>query len=105
MHEHCHSTDCKKEEKIILNRISYAETTEIRHLFERRNSLTELLLIVSPEDTDLLFQITDDLNKTKTDYQNWWNLKSKEYEWVQEANQHLEINFDTGDVLLVKNNV
>lgn len=32
-------------------------------------------------------------------------MKSKEYEWVQEANQHLEINFDTGDVLLVKNNV
>ncbi len=103
MHQHNHCSDCDNEDKKLLCSVSLAERNEIRFLFERRNSLNELLLIIPQEDPLLLAQVNDDLRATQLSYQQWWDTKSKEYGWVQDDCHHWEINFDSGDVLLVKN--
>ena len=103
MTELIHSVNSSFEEKKLLSTVSLFEKNQIRRYFERNNSLKELKLIVPLEDKTLLKQINKDINQVQLDYQNWWEAKSKEYGWVHDKFHHWEINFDTGDVTIVKN--
>ncbi len=87
--------------KKIVGRVTETERDEIKTLFERRNGLTELAKILTPENIELYERLVKDLGKTGTEFQNWWNNMAEKYQWESNASGHWEINFDTCDIILV----
>ena len=77
------------------------ERDEIQSLFERRNGLNELARILTPENTELHDRLVEDIGKTSTKFQQWWDTTSLKYKWESSENGRWEIDFQTCQIFLV----
>lgn len=82
--------------------VSEQERDEIRKLFERKNGLSELAKIITADNNELYERIVMDLGETSVRFQNWWNDMSQKYNWESKENFMWEINFDTCEIFLAK---
>jgi len=84
-----------------VGQVTIEERDEIQHLFERKNGLNELAMILTP-DNDVLYQkLVKDMGEVGTQFHNWWDRMSQQYNWKGTSDGHWEINFDTCEIFLV----
>lgn len=84
-----------------VGKVTEQERDDIQALFERRNGLNELALILTADNTELYERLIKDLGETSSKFQNWWNDMSTKYNWESADNGNWEINFDTCTIYLV----
>ena len=89
----------------IVGKVTPDERAEIQALFERKNGLTELAKIISADDTELYEKLVKDMGETGTRFQQWWDEKSKKYDWESHPKGNWEINFQTCEITLVAKDV
>ena len=77
------------------------EKDEIQRLFERRNGLNELAMILTPDKEELYEKLVKDMGETGVRFQQWWNTASQKYNWEMTENGNWEINFETCEIFLV----
>ncbi|MBQ4292678.1 MAG: CXXX repeat peptide modification system protein [Muribaculaceae bacterium] len=83
--------------------VSAEERDEIQRLFERRNGLTELAKILTPDNDELYERLVADMGDTATRFQGWWNDKSAKYGWESAPEGHWEIDFNDCKIYLITN--
>lgn len=81
--------------------MSEEEKNEIQALFERRNGLMELAKIVTADNEALYEKVVNDLGKTSSRFQSWWNRMAEKYQWEGRDDGNWEIDFTTNDIYLV----
>lgn len=84
-----------------VGRVTEQERNEIQSLFERRNGLNELANILTPDNEELYNRLVEDMGKTSTKFQQWWNDTSQKYNWESSDNGRWEIDFQTCQIFLV----
>lgn len=89
--------------KKLVGQVTVEEKNEIQALFERRNGLNELAMILTPEKEELYEKLVKDMGKTGTKFQQWWNDMAQKYQWESTENGNWEINFETCEIFLVVN--
>ncbi|MBQ3349805.1 MAG: CXXX repeat peptide modification system protein [Thermoguttaceae bacterium] len=87
-------------EKKLVGKVTPEQKDEIQELFERRNSLKELFLIVPKDNQDLYERVVADMALTQKKFDQWWADRAAEYHWEGRKNGHWEINFDTCEIFL-----
>ncbi len=87
-------------EKKLVGKVTPEQRDEIQALFERRNSLKELFLVVPPNNQDLYERVVADMAQTQKLFEKWWSDRGAEYQWEGTENGHWEINFDTCEIFL-----
>lgn len=85
-----------------VGRVTEDERNEIQSLFERRNGLNELANILTPDNVDLYNRLVEDMGKTSTRFQEWWDRTSQKYDWESSENGRWEIDFQTCQIFLVE---
>ena len=88
--------------KKLVGNVTVEEKNEIQQLFERRNGLTELAKILTPENDALYEKLVKDMGETGTKFQNWWDRMADKYKWEGSECGNWEINFDTCEIYLVE---
>lgn len=89
------------EVKKLVGKVTPEERDEIQALFERKNGLLELAKILTVENGDLYEKLVKDIGETSTKFQQWWDEKSKIYNWDRHPNGNWEIDFHTCEITLV----
>ena len=88
--------------KKIVGKVTPEERDEILALFERKNGLNELaLLLNSSSDQELYEKLVMDLGETSLRFQRWWDTKAKQYCWESVKGGNWEIDFDTCEIFLL----
>ena len=87
--------------KKLVGQVTPEEKDEIQRLFERRNGLNELAMILTPDKEELYEKLVKDMGETGVRFQQWWNTASQKYNWEMTENGNLEINFETCEIFLV----
>ena len=82
--------------------VTEKERDEIKALFERRNGLNELALILTADNSELYERLVKDMGETSTKFQGWWDRMATYYRWESAADGHWEIDFDNCLIYLVK---
>lgn len=90
--------------KKLVGQVTIEEKNEIQALFERRNGLSELAKILTPDNDALYQKLVKDMGETGTKFQSWWECMGKKYQWESAPNGNWEINFDTCEIYLLINN-
>lgn len=90
--------------KKLVGQVTTEEKNEIQYLFERRNGLSELAKILTPDNDILYEKLVKDMGETGSKFQNWWDTMAKKYQWESTPNGNWEIDFDTCDIYLVDKN-
>lgn len=85
----------------VISRVTEEERNEIQTLFERRNGLTEIAKILTPDNTELYEKLVKDIGETGIKFQNWWDRMAQKYNWENQDGANWEINFDTCEIMLV----
>lgn len=88
-------------ERKLVGQVTVEEKNEIQTLFERRNGLSELAKILSPDNSELYEKLVKDMGETATKFQRWWDEKAQKYSWESANNGNWEINFETCEIFLV----
>lgn len=86
--------------KKLIGQVTVEETKEIQYLYERKNGLSELARILTPDNQELYEKLVKDLGKTQSEFQNWWTQMSQKYNWESIDGGNWEIDFDTCDIYL-----
>ena len=81
--------------KKLVGQVTPEEKDEIQRLFERRNGLNELAMILTPDKEELYEKLVKDMGETGVRFQQWWNTASQKYNWEMTENGNWEINFET----------
>lgn len=89
-------------EKKIVGSVTEQEKNEIQTLFERRNGLNELAMILTADNDALYEKLVKDMGETGAKFQDWWNRMSEKYQWESAENGHWEINFETCEIYLIQ---
>ena len=87
--------------KKLVGQVTPEEKDEIHSLFERRNGLNELAMILTPDKEELYEKLVKDMGETGVRFQQWWNTTSQKYNWEMTENGNWEINFETCEIFLV----
>lgn len=87
--------------KKLVGQVTPEEKDEIQRLFERRNGLNELAMILTPAKEELYEKLVKDMGETGVRFQQWWNTASQKYNWEMTENGNWEINFETCEIFLV----
>lgn len=87
----------------LVGQVTVEERNEIQILFERRNGLSELAKILTPDNSELYEKLVKDMGETTTNFQRWWDEKAQKYSWESVDNGSWEINFDSCEIYLVSN--
>lgn len=87
--------------KKLVGQVTSEEKDEIQRLFERRNGLNELAMILTPDNEELYEKLVKDMGETGVRFQQWWNTASQKYNWEMTENGNWEINFETCEIFLV----
>ena len=87
--------------KKLVGQVTPEEKDEIQRLFERRNGLNELAMILTPDKDELYEKLVKDMGETGVRFQQWWNTASQKYNWEMTENVNWEINFETCEIFLV----
>jgi len=85
----------------IVGQVTAEEKNEILTLFERRNGLNELAMILTAENDALYEKLVKDMGETGAKFQDWWDRMALKYQWESAENGNWEINFDTCEIYLV----
>ena len=88
--------------KTLVGQVSHEEMKEILSLYERKNGLTELARIVTPDNNTLYERLVMDMGVTQSKYESWWNRMSQKYDWQSVDGGNWEIDFDTCKIYLVR---
>lgn len=88
--------------KKVIGQVTVEEKNEIQVLFERRNGLNELAKILTADNNELYEKLVKDLGETGTKFQSWWDRMSDKYQWESAEGGNWEINFETCEIYLVK---
>jgi len=83
-----------------IGKVSPEERDEIQHLFERRNGLTELAKILTPDNKELYEMLVKDMGETNGKFQRWWDGMAAKYGWESAENGHWSIDFETCNIYL-----
>lgn len=86
--------------KKIVGQVTPAEKDEILRLFERRNGLNELAIILTADYGELYKRFVADMDKTRIEFQRWWDEMATKYGWESAPNGNWEINFETCEIYL-----
>lgn len=86
--------------KKLIGQVTVEEMKEIQYLYERKNGLSELARILTPDNQELYEKLVKDLGKTQSEFQNWWTRMSQKYNWEGIDGGNWEIDFDTCDIYL-----
>lgn len=89
--------------KKLVGQVTVEEKNEIQALFERRNGLNELAMILTAENEALYEKLVKDLGDTGQKFQNWWGTMAQKYQWESVEGGNWEINFETSEIYLVTN--
>lgn len=84
-----------------VGRVAESERDEIQSLFERRNGLNELALVLTPDNNELYERLIKDLGETSVKFQNWWDAMAEKYHWESAENGSWEIDFNDCKIYLV----
>ena len=84
--------------------VSPDERDVIQKLYERKNALKELAQIISVDNTGLYEKLVQDIGETTTRFQQWWDDMARKYSWESTIGGSWEIDFDTCEIYLVKDN-
>jgi len=87
-------------EKIVGN-VDKREKNEIIDICEKKMSLDNLVLITKDQDEKLYNKAIDALKDVKQEYDGWWSRIVEKYNFEGDENGHWEVNFQTGQVILV----
>ena len=87
--------------KKLVGQVTPEEKDEIQRLFERRNGLNELAIILTPDKEELYEKLVKDMGENNVRFQQWWNTASQKYNWEMTENGNWEINFETCEIFLV----
>ena len=87
--------------KRIIGSVTEQEKNEIQSLFERRNGLNELAMILTADNEALYEKLVKDLGETGMNFQNWWDRMAAKYQWESVEGGNWEINFETCKIMLV----
>lgn len=87
-------------EKIVGN-VDKREKNEIIDICEKKMSLDNLVLITKDQDEKLYNKAIDALKDVKQEYDGWWSRMVEKYNFEGDENGHWEVNFQTGQVILV----
>jgi len=87
-------------EKIVGN-VGKREKNEIIDICEKKMSLDNLVLITKDQDEKLYNKAIDALKDVKQEYDDWWSRMVEKYNFEGDENGHWEVNFQTGQVILV----
>ena len=88
--------------------VSEKEKNTIRELYERKTALQELFItlknqaLTEDEKNFLYDKLVEDMGKTETAFQLWWDEKTEKYNWQQENGAKLLIDFKTNEIFLEK---
>lgn len=85
----------------VVGKISPEERDEIQKIFEHRSGLRELAQILNPDNVELYDRLVDDLGRTNTKFQAWWDRMGKKYQWQKTENSNWIVDFDTREIFLV----
>jgi len=88
-------------ERRLVGQVTVEEKNEIQTLFERRNGLSELAKILTPDNSELYEKLVKDMGETGTKFQSWWNNMAEKYQWESAKDANWEINFETCEIFLV----
>lgn len=95
-------------DKTKVGQVTPEERDEIKTIYERKNGITELfrsLVNVDPaelEKSSLYDRLVKDMGDISTRFQNWWDDKSKKYNWDNKAGYKWQIDFTSRDIFIVK---
>lgn len=89
-------------EKKIVGSVTEQEKNEIQTLFERRNGLNELAMILTADNDALYEKLVKDMGETGLKFQNWWDTMANKYQWESAEGGHWEINFETCEIYLIQ---
>lgn len=78
------------------------ERDALQMLFERQNGLRELAQILTDDNPALYERLVADMGATSQKLQAWWKEKSEKYHWESSDDSAWQIDFETGDIYLVK---
>ena len=84
--------------KKVVGKVTEEEKSVIKKLYDHKNSLEELLLVLTKND-ELYNVAFEDMNETKIKYQEWWNQHYKKYQW-EKGEGDWTVMFDTNDVII-----
>ena len=90
--------------KKLVGQVTVEEKNEIQALFERRNGLNELAMILAAENEALYEKLVKDMGGTGIKFQAWWDTMAQKYQWESADDGNWEIDFETCDIYLVTNN-
>ncbi len=85
-----------------VGQVTLEEKNEIQALFERRNGLNELAMILTAENDALYEKLVKDMGETGAKFQDWWNRMADKYQWESSEGGNWEINFETCEIYLVE---
>jgi len=86
--------------KKLIGQVTVEEKKEIQSLYERKNGLSELARILTPDNKELYEKLVKDLGETQSKFQNWWTKMSQKYNWEGVDGGNWEIDFDTCSIYL-----
>ena len=89
-------------EKKIVGSVTEQEKNEIQTLFERKNGLNELAMILTADNDALYEKLVKDMGETGAKFQDWWDTMSNKYQWESAEGGHWEINFETCEIYLIQ---
>lgn len=84
-----------------VGKVTEQERDEVQSLFERKNGLNELALILTADNNELYERLVKDLGETSIKFQNWWDSMSNKYQWESAENGNWEIDFNDCSIYLV----
>lgn len=84
-----------------IGKVSVTERDEIESLFERKNGLTELAKVLTPENEVLYEKLIQDMSETSSKFQNWWDRMAQKYQWEGTDDGHWEIDFNSCIIYLI----
>lgn len=89
----------------VVGRVTPKERDELQALFERKNGLSELVLVLQQNggldnNAALYEKLVADMGSTTTKMKRWWNDKSAAYRWESIPGRQWAIDFETGEITL-----
>ena len=80
----------------VIWKLSEEDLDDIQDLFEKKMALENLTKIIDAKDSELYEKLVKDYGKTLHEYNNWWEVTSKKYNW---EGSNWWINFETREVI------
>lgn len=84
-----------------IGQVTEEERDEIKKLFNRKNSITELLNRKDIND-EIYSRLLNDFEKTNDSFQQWWDSMQKKYNWNSKPEYFFTIDFESCKIFYQK---